>query len=76
MTAQTELKKLEKKLDLISKALHLLLFEKKEKMSGKESREIERRLSAYMKGERNQFVNLEDVLNAGSKNKQKSSKGA
>ncbi len=76
MTAQTELKKLEKKVDLLSKALHLLLFEKKEKVSGKETREIERRLSAYMKGETKQFVNLEDVLNAGSKNKQKSSKRA
>lgn len=75
MTAQTGLKKLEKKVNLLSKALHLLLFEEKEKISKKEAREIEKRLSTYLKGRKNQFVNLEDVLNA-SKNKQKSSKRA
>jgi len=75
MTAQTELKKLEKKVNLLSKALHLLLFEEKEGVSKKEAREIEERLSAYLKGKKNQFVNLEDVLNAG-KNKQKGSKRA
>ena len=76
MTAQTGLKKLEKKVNLLSKALHLLLFEEKEKVSKKEIHEIEQRLSAYLKGKKNQFVNLEDVLNAESKNKQKSSKRA
>lgn len=75
MTAQTGLKKLEKKVNLLSKALHLLLFEEKEKVSKKEAHEIEKRLSTYLKGRKNQFVNLEDVLNA-SKNKQKSSKRA
>lgn len=75
MAAHTELKKLEKKVNLLSKALHLLLFEEKERVSKKEAREIEQRLSAYLKGKKNQFVNLEDVLNA-SKNKQKGSKRA
>lgn len=76
MTAQTELKELERKIDLLSKALHLLLFEKKEKISKKEVNEIKRRLSAYLRGKKNQFVNLEDVLNIGSKNTQKGSKRA
>ncbi len=76
MTAQTELKELERKVDLLSKALHLLLFEKKEKISKKEVNEIKRRLSAYLRGKKNQFVNLEDVLNIGSKNTQKGSKRA
>ena len=76
MTAQTGLKKLEKMVNLLSKALHLLLFEEKEKVSKKEAQEIEQRLSAYLKGKKSQFVNLEDVLNAESKNKQKSSKRA
>lgn len=76
MAAQTGLKKLEKKVDLLSRALHLLLFEEKEKLSKKESREIERRLSAYLRGRKEEFVNLEDVLNLGSKNTQKGSKRA
>lgn len=75
MAAHTELKKLEKKVNLLSKALHLLLFEEKERVSKKEVSEIEQRLSGYLKGKKNQFVNLEDVLNA-SKNKQKGSKRA
>jgi len=61
MTAQTELKKLEKRVNLLSKALHLLLFEEKEKVSKKEAYEIEQRLSAYLKGKKNQFVNLDDI---------------
>lgn len=45
MAAHTELKKLEKKVNLLSKALHLLLFEEKERVSKKEASEIEQRLS-------------------------------
>ncbi len=69
MTVQAELRKLEEKVNLLSKALHILLFEKKEKLPRKEAREIQQRLSAYWKGKENEFVNLEDVLNAGSKNR-------
>ena len=76
MATQTGVKKLEKKVNLLSKALHLLLYEEKEKISKKEAREIERRLSAYMKAKKNDFVNLEDVVNAESKHKQKGSKRA
>lgn len=72
--AQTELHELEKRVNLLSKALHVLLFEEKEKVSKKESQEIEKRLSSYLNGRKNEFVNLEDVLDAQSKNKQKSSK--
>jgi ElaB/YqjD/DUF883 family membrane-anchored ribosome-binding protein len=74
--AQTELNKLEKKVELLSKAMHLLLFEEKETLSKKESKEIEKRLSAYLKGKKSEFVNLEDVTNAGSKNTQKRAKRA
>jgi ElaB/YqjD/DUF883 family membrane-anchored ribosome-binding protein len=76
MATQTGVKKLEKKVNLLSKALHLLLYEKKEKISKKEAHEIERRLSAYLKARKDDFVNLEDVVNAESKNKQKGSKRA
>ena len=76
MATQTGVKKLEKKVNLLSKALHLLLYEEKEKISKKEAREIERRLSAYLKSKKNDFVNLEDVVNAESKHKQKGSKRA
>jgi len=75
--AQTELNKLEKKVELLSKAMHLLLFEEKEALPKKESQEIEKRLSAYLKGKKNEFVNLEDVISdAGSKNTQKRPKRA
>jgi len=64
MTAQTNLGKLEKKVDLLSKAMHILLFKEKEKISRKEALEIEKRLSAYMQGDKREFVDLEDALNA------------
>jgi len=76
MTAQTGLKKLERKVNLLSKALNLLLFEDMERISKREAREIERRLSAYWRGRKSQSVSLKDVLNVGSKNTQKSSKRA
>ena len=71
MTAQTELDELKQRVNLLSKALHVLLFEEKEIVSTKEAKEIEKRLSVYLKGKKTDFVNLEDALNAGSKNKQK-----
>lgn len=76
MTAQTDLGKLEKKVDLLSKAMHILLFKEKERISRKEAREIEKRLSAYLQGDKGEFVDLEDVLNAERKNTQKGSKRA
>lgn len=72
----TSLDKLEKKIDLLSRAMHLLLFGEKEKVSKKEGREIEKRLSAYLRGDKREFVGLEDVLNAGRKNTQKGPKRA
>jgi len=39
--------------------MHLLLFEKKEKISKKDAREIEKRLSAYLQGDKSEFVDLE-----------------
>lgn len=60
---QTELHELEKRVNLLSKALHVLLFEEKENVSKKEAQEIERRLSSYLNGRKNEFVNLEDVSN-------------
>jgi len=76
MTAQTNLGKLEKKVDLLSKAMHILLFKEKVKISRKEALEIEKRLSAYLQGDKREFVDLEDVLNAKRQNKQKGSKRA
>jgi ElaB/YqjD/DUF883 family membrane-anchored ribosome-binding protein len=74
--AQTELNKLEKKVELLSKAMHMLLFEEKEALSKKESQEIEKRLSSYLKGKKSEFMNLEDITNVGSKNTQKRTKRA
>ena len=72
----TNLGKLEKRVDLLSKAMHILLFKEKEKISRKEALEIEKRLSAYLQGDKTEFVDLEDVLDAKRQNKQKSSKRA
>jgi hypothetical protein len=56
--------------------MHLLLFEKKEALSKKETQEIEKRLSSYLKGKKGDFVNLDVISNAGSKNTQKRAKRA
>lgn len=72
----TSLDKLEKKIDLLSRAMHLLLFKEKEKISKKEARELEKRLDAYLQGDKSEFTSLEDVLNAERKNTQKSPKRA
>jgi hypothetical protein len=76
VTAQTNLGRLEKKVDLLSKAMHLLLFKEKESISRKDAREIEKRLSAYLQGNKREFVDLEDILNAERKSTQKGSKRA
>lgn len=76
MTAQAGIDRLEKKVDLLSKALQLLLFKDKEKISKKEAKEIEKRLSAYIKGDKDEFVDLEDALLDAGKNTQKSTKRA
>jgi hypothetical protein len=76
VTAQTNLGRLEKKVDLLSKAMHLLLFKEKESISRKDAREIEKRLSAYLQGNKREFVDLEDILNAERKGTQKGSKRA
>jgi hypothetical protein len=55
----TSINELEKKVDLLSRAMHLLLFEKKVKISKKEAREIEKRLSAYLHGDKSEFVNFD-----------------
>ena len=67
---------MEKKVDLLSKAMHLLLFKEKESISRKDAREIEKRLSAYLQGNKREFVDLEDILNAERKSTQKGSKRA
>jgi hypothetical protein len=72
----TSISELEKRVDLLSRAMHLLLFEEKAKISKKEAREIEKRLSAYLQGDKSEFLNLEDVLDAERKDKQKGSKRA
>jgi len=72
---QTEINKLEEKVNLLSKAMYLILFEKQEKISKKETKEIEKRLASYLRGNKSEFVDLDDVIhNANSKNTQKRSK--
>ena len=68
-TVATSISELEKKVNLLSRAIHLLIFEDKEKISKKEARVIEKRFPAYLQGDKSEFVNLEDVMNTERKTK-------
>ncbi len=51
--------------------MYLILFEKQEAISKKETKEIEKRLASYFKGNNSEFVNLENVKHFRRKNTQK-----
>lgn len=53
---------LERKVDILSKALYLILFEKAEAISKKEVEELKERLNAYVQGKKDEFVSLDEML--------------
>jgi hypothetical protein len=65
---------LEKRVNLLSKAVNLLMFEEKERISRREALEIQRRLRDYLKGNETEFVKLEDIPDVNRKDTQKRSK--
>jgi hypothetical protein len=62
MQAETRVIKLERKVNALSKALDLLLFEEPEELSKEESDELKERLSDYLRGKKDMFVPLEEPL--------------
>jgi hypothetical protein len=57
----TSTSELEKRVDLLSRAMRLLLFEEKETISKKEARVIEKRLTAYLQTDKSEIEDLEGV---------------
>jgi len=53
---------LERKIDVLSKALYLVLFEDAEELPKREVEELKELLSAYVQGKRDDFVPLNELL--------------
>jgi len=53
---------LERRVDVLSKALYLMLFEESEVLPRKEVEELKERLNAYVQGKRDEFVPLDEML--------------
>lgn len=53
---------LERKVDVLSKALYLVLFGEAEAVSKKEVAELKERLNAYVQGKKDDFVPLDEML--------------
>jgi len=53
---------LERKIDVLSKALYLVLFEDAEALPKREVEELKELLSAYVQGKRDDFVPLNELL--------------
>lgn len=62
MSVEVKVLELERKVDILSKALHLILFEEAEAISKKEVEELKERLNAYVQGKRDEFVSLDEML--------------
>ena len=62
MQARTKVVKLEKKVDAMSRALNLLLFEGAEVLSKEEAEELRERLNDYLRGKKDAFVPLDELL--------------
>lgn len=62
MSVEAKMLELEKKVDVMSKALYLILFEKAEVLPREEVEELKTRLNAYLRGRRDEFVSLEEML--------------
>ena len=59
--SESRLVQLERRVDLVLKGFNLILFGEAETVSRKEKRELEMRLSDYVKGKRSEFVELKDL---------------
>ena len=62
MSVEVKVLELERKIDVLSKALYLVLFEDAEALPKKEVEELKELLSAYVQGKRDDFVPLNELL--------------
>jgi len=53
---------LERRINILSRALHLILFEEVETLPEKEIDELKERLNAYLQGRREEFASLNELL--------------
>lgn len=75
MSAEARVAKLEKKVDVITKALQMLLFEETEELPKEEIEELKKRLKDYSSGKKEEFFTIDELLNnVQSNHTQKSSK--
>lgn len=61
MSLETKMVRLEKKVNLLTKAMEIMLLES-EVLSPKELKEVKSRLRDFLAGKKNKFVSLEDAL--------------
>ncbi|RLI42969.1 hypothetical protein DRO59_02565 [Candidatus Bathyarchaeota archaeon] len=62
MSVEVKVLELERKVNILSKALYLILFEEAEAISKKEVEELKERLNAYVQGKKDEFVSLDEML--------------
>jgi len=62
LSVEVKVLELERKIDVLSKALYLVLFEDAEALPKKEVEELKELLSAYVQGKRDDFVPLNELL--------------
>jgi len=62
LSVEVKVLELERKVNILSKALYLILFEEAEAISKKEVEELKERLNAYVQGKKDEFVSLDEML--------------
>jgi hypothetical protein len=62
LSVEAKMSALEKKVDAMSKAFYLILFEKAEAFPKEEVEELKKRLNAYLQGRRDEFVSIDEML--------------
>ena len=62
LSVEAKLLELERRVDALSKALHLILFEEAVTVPRKENDELKERLSDYVNGKKAEFVPLDVLL--------------
>lgn len=62
MSVEGKVLELERKVDVLSKALYLMLFGDAEVLPEGEVEELKELLSAYVQGKRDDFVSIDELL--------------
>ncbi|MBC7121277.1 MAG: hypothetical protein H5T33_06885 [Candidatus Methanosuratus sp.] len=62
MQTDTRVMRLERRVNAMSKALDILLFEEAEELSPEDAEELKSRLGDYLRDKKDEFVPLEELL--------------